>query len=402
MTPSKYRPPDLINKTVVLGVKIDDIPMEAAVNKAASFLRAEKQHAIFTPNPEICLKAFQDEKFLHILNHASLNLPDGFGLKFGAKILGEKLENRVPGVDFCEKFLKKINEMAGAKIFILRRSDSLAAEADIKSLFAKNFPRITLGAGEWPARVGTNEEGIIRQINSFNPQILFVLLGAPEQEIWIDKFLTAMPSVKIAIGCGGAFDFLAGKMKRAPQSLRSLGLEWLYRLYLEPTRLKRIKNATAGFLLACHIWQKRMQTTFRDNVCAIIKNNENQYLIAKSKVLENHWQFPQGGVRQGELKEAAILREIEEEMGIAPKNFTIIKQLPETHEYLWPTHARMLKGYKGQRQTIFLLQFSGAESDFKLEKSEEIEKIKWVDKEKILENLHPIRREIGRKVIKYL
>ena len=88
---------------------------------------------------------------------------------------------------------------------------------------------------------------LIRRINNAQPEILFVALGAPKQEIWIYENLKKMPSVKLAMGVGGSFDFISGRIKRAPLIFQRLGLEWLWRLILEPRRIKRIYNATAKF-----------------------------------------------------------------------------------------------------------------------------------------------------------
>ena len=84
-------------------------------------------------------------------------------------------------------------------------------------------------------------------INKSHPELLFVAFGAPKQEFWLRRNLPHLPSVKVAIGIGGAFDFIAGKRKRAPRTMQKLGLEWLYRLIQQPSRIIRIYNATIKF-----------------------------------------------------------------------------------------------------------------------------------------------------------
>ena len=91
------------------------------------------------------------------------------------------------------------------------------------------------------------DENLLKKINEKNPDIIFVALGGLKQEKWIDVNLKNLPSVKLAMGIGGAFDFISGKIKRAPLVMRKLGLEWLFRLFLEPRRIKRIFNATVRF-----------------------------------------------------------------------------------------------------------------------------------------------------------
>ena len=88
---------------------------------------------------------------------------------------------------------------------------------------------------------------IFDQINQSGAQVLFVAFGMGKQEKWIHENLSKMPGVKIAMGVGGSFDFISGKIKRAPLFMRQLGLEWLYRLIQQPSRIKRIFNATIKF-----------------------------------------------------------------------------------------------------------------------------------------------------------
>ena len=85
------------------------------------------------------------------------------------------------------------------------------------------------------------------EINQNNSKILFVALGMPKQEKWIHQNLKSMPSVKLAMGVGGSFDFISGRIRRAPRLIRSLGLEWAYRLFYQPWRIKRIFKAVIVF-----------------------------------------------------------------------------------------------------------------------------------------------------------
>jgi len=88
---------------------------------------------------------------------------------------------------------------------------------------------------------------IIQAVNTSGAKLLLVAYGAPKQDLWIAKHLSKMPTVRVAIGVGGTFDFLSGTIKRAPRWLRSLGLEWLWRLILQPWRIKRIWTAVVIF-----------------------------------------------------------------------------------------------------------------------------------------------------------
>jgi N-acetylglucosaminyldiphosphoundecaprenol N-acetyl-beta-D-mannosaminyltransferase len=396
------RPPEFKNKVIILGVIIDDQPFDFFAKKFEDYLLFEVQHKIFTPNPEICLRAFENEEFRHILNEADLNLPDGFGLKLGAMILGETLENRVCGSDFTPKILERLNLREGIKVYIVLREDSLSIESDLKTLFKNNYPNIKLKAGSMSVNNLNACDDILNEINTFEPQILFVALGSPHQEIWINKFLKLVPGVKVAMTVGGSFDFLTKKIKRAPKFMRELGIEWFYRLYQEPQRLSRIKNATAKFLLTCHQWKKRIDSEYRKNVLCVIKNRSGQLLLGKSRRFNDHWHFPQGGVEKNEEMETAAIREAGEELGAPEKLFRVLKQLSSRNRYDSPPYAKLLKGYKGQEQTAFLIEYLGEDNDFQIKQSHEFEKIIWVDEKEMLEKIHPIRREFAERILNEL
>jgi len=388
-------PSDLQNKAIILGVKIDDQPLDYFLRRTQEFMASSTPHKVFTPNPEICLKATKSEGYKNTLNSADLNLPDGFGLKLGAKVLGFELKNRVTGADFTKKLLDEYNS---ANLFVLLLDYSLTEPADLKKYFAIHYPNINL-AVRTVKKASHAEPDLIEQINQHKTQILFICLGAPEQELWIDKNLHELSTTKIAFAVGGSFDFLTGKIKRAPKWFRNLGMEWLYRLYREPKRLIRIKHATADFLIECHKWAKRIENKFRTNVVGVIKNNKDQILIQKNIHLGDHWQFPQGGVDENEDPQTAVLREIEEELNICKSEMKIIKQFNAEHSYISPKHYQLLHGYKGQKQTAYLIKYSGSIESQKFAPTREVAAIEWIAKEKLLEKLHPVRREFVKKFI---
>ena len=390
--------PEFKNKAIILGVKIDDISIDHALNRVDQYLGSFEKHKIYTPNPEICLKAESDSEYRHVLNSADLNLPDGFGLKLGAKILNVKLENRVAGSDFTRELLNKYDKES-KKVFIVLRDDSLTTEDDLKKLFADKYSNLKYNIGIVKKNDPFNCDEVLNDINEFEPELLFVCLGAPNQEIWINKFQKLL-TAKVFLGVGGSFDFLTGRIKRAPKVMRDLGVEWLYRLYQEPKRLARIKNATADFLLTCHKWKKRIATEYRKNVLGVV-TKDNKYLVQKNPRF-NHWQFPQGGIDQDESPEDAVIREVSEEVGCQQNKLSIIKKIPETHTYDAPPHAQLLQGNKGQAQTAFLLEFKGVDSDFKFGESHEVEEIKWVAKGELLDVIHHHRHEFVRKILKHL
>lgn len=228
------------NKTAILGVGIDNLILSEALGKAERFLNSGKINFIATPNPEIILKAGKDEEFRKILNSADLALADGVGLIFASRFLKTPLKERISGVDFMLA-LCGLAEKKGKTVFLLGGGEGVAEKTAEK--LKKLFPRL---------KISGTASGI--KADNFPPHniradILFAAFGAPKQEKWIFANSVALESsgVKIALGIGGAFDIVSGRLSRAPLLLRKIGLEWLWRLFLEPRRVKRIFNAVLIF-----------------------------------------------------------------------------------------------------------------------------------------------------------
>lgn len=213
----------------ILGVKIDNIDMDEVLKKAEIFLKDGRQHYIVTPNPEMIVLAQKDKEFKEILNRADLSLPDGMGVVWASRPFGEQLKNRVTGSDLMGEILKLQN----VKIFLLGGKNGAARKISEKFSNVVGFTE------------NINES--IGLINELQPNILFVAFGASKQEKWIHYNMAKIPSIKVAVGVGGAFDFISGKIRRAPKFLRNIGLEWLWRLVLQPWRAKRIYNAVIKF-----------------------------------------------------------------------------------------------------------------------------------------------------------
>lgn len=235
----------------ILGVKISNITKDEARQEVSSFLKSDKQYMVFTPNPEMLVKAKTDNYFLKVLNSGDLNLPDGRGLQL---VSGNKIKV-IPGADFMVDICGLAQENNAGVFLLGSGSDDVVGGAKQKliSLFP-NLKIVGLDKGETIGEnpdntiLCLNNESLIEKINFAKPEILFVAFGMGKQEKWIYENLSKLPSVKIAMGVGGTFDFLSGKIARAPKVFRGLWLEWLWRLFKEPKRLGRIYNATIKFL----------------------------------------------------------------------------------------------------------------------------------------------------------
>ena len=226
-----------------LGIKVDEISKEQALQKAAEFLNSSGQYKVFTPNPEMVVKAQKDEYFKQVLNSGDLNLCDGMGLQIFTKI------KRVPGVDFMLEICKLTAEQEKS-IYLLGSGSGEVVKKTAENLQMR-FPNLKIvGYDKGPAISENIQYPIsnIQSINNSGAEVLFVAFGMGKQEKWIYENLSKMPRVKIAMGVGGSFDFISGKIKRAPLFLRQLGLEWMYRLIQQPRRIGRILTATLRFI----------------------------------------------------------------------------------------------------------------------------------------------------------
>lgn len=200
-------------KKYVLGIKIDDVDMDEALNIVHKWLQKRGKHYIVTPNPEFIMTSQKDLEFKKILNAADLSIPDGAGLKLSGKV-----KNTIPGVDLMEKLVEKSIDWA-VTIGFLGGQEGVAEKT--AECLQKKYPGV--------------------KIDFTSPDLLFVAFGHPKQEKWIYQNLPKL-NVKVAMGVGGAFDYLSGRVPRAPIGLRNLGLEWLFRLIIQPWRVKRQLN----------------------------------------------------------------------------------------------------------------------------------------------------------------
>jgi len=229
----------------LLGVFIDPVTRTEAIERIRGFLMEERQRHVMTPNNEMLVETVRNKPFRELLNKADLNIPDSVGLLWMARLTRQKLPERVTGVDTVTALCRTLTE--DTPIFLLGAQEGMA-EAAAQSLMNEN-PHLKVAG----CFAGTPREEdaptILNMIRAAAPHLLLVAYGAPMQDLWIARHLNELTSVRVAIGIGGTFDFLAGKCKRAPAWMRGIGLEWLWRLIREPTRIGRIWRAVVVFPL---------------------------------------------------------------------------------------------------------------------------------------------------------
>lgn len=232
-----------MNKVDILGVKILNTTLEEIKKVLIEDLALGNQVKIFTPNTEIVMQADRSIKLKGEVNKGTYVIPDGIGLLHGARLRGIEIRERVTGYDTSMELLK-IADANRYGLYLLGGKDGVARAA--ASNVSRAYPGVRIAGfhhgyfkGAHTGDFGTDDEiRVIEEIKVSGADILFVGFGFPKQEIWINSHMDEL-GTKVAIGNGGVIDILAGKSKRAPDIFIKLGLEWLYRLISDPSRIKR-------------------------------------------------------------------------------------------------------------------------------------------------------------------
>jgi N-acetylglucosaminyldiphosphoundecaprenol N-acetyl-beta-D-mannosaminyltransferase len=220
----------------ILGVRVDNVTCEEALVRMEEFITDGRPHHVATVNPEFIAAAQKDSDFAQILNRADLNLPDGQGLLWAARILGTPLKQRVTGVDTVLK-LADLSAQQGYRLYLLGAAEGVAAAA--ADQLQVRFPGLQIAGAQAGSPLPEEDRRLVDDIRRTNAQILFVAYGAPRQEKWIARNLAHL-GAPVAMGVGGAFDFISGEAKRAPHWAQRMGLEWLHRLVRQPWRWRRM------------------------------------------------------------------------------------------------------------------------------------------------------------------
>lgn len=234
----------MLHKTMqILGITISTLSRNDLLLTIKTHLTSQHNITpvfITTINPEIIMHAQHDTSFAHILNTSSIQTADGIGVIWAARYLhGIHLE-RITGIDLMIDIAQHAAQ-ASQSIFLLGAQEGIAEKAAYS--LQQQIPRLHMietYAGNPLCDFNKLPQAVQEKIK--RAHIIFVAYGAPHQEQWIYRNLPHLSTCKIAIGVGGAFNFIAGKIKRAPLWLQKLGLEWLYRLYQEPWRIQRMSK----------------------------------------------------------------------------------------------------------------------------------------------------------------
>jgi len=236
----------------ILSVGFDNVTMDEAVDIAVSYIIRGERCRIVTPNAEIAYQAERDKELQDIINASQLVLPDGVGVIKASRILGTPLKEKVAGIDFADQLCKRLAQ-TGHSLFLYGAKPGIAQAAGAK--LKEKYPGLVV-AGTFDGYAP--EEEAIKAVNLSCADALFVCLGSPKQEHFMENNRSVLTPVLMA-GLGGSLDVFAGAARRAPDLFIRLGLEWFYRLIKQPGRIGRVSRLPF-YLLDAAIRKKRGKT----------------------------------------------------------------------------------------------------------------------------------------------
>jgi N-acetylglucosaminyldiphosphoundecaprenol N-acetyl-beta-D-mannosaminyltransferase len=226
----------ILHHVWIMGTKVHDVTYDEALQAIRHFVLAGGPHQVITTNPEFVMEARNDLDFASTINDAALVIPDGIGLVWASRFLGFPIRQQVTGTDLVYK-LMALAAAEGWRVFLLGAAEGVAHRA-ATMLEAMN-PGLQIAGTYSGFPYPRHDEATISIINEAGHiDILLVAYGAPAQDKWIARNQSRL-EIPVAIGVGGVFDFISGRVKRAPAWMRRFGLEWLFRLINQPWRWRR-------------------------------------------------------------------------------------------------------------------------------------------------------------------
>ena len=219
----------------VLGVRVDCVTMGQALDRCAQFFDTAGHHQVVTLNPEFVMLAQQDTPFRGLVREASLVVPDGSGIVWALRRQGSADVERVTGIDMMLQLCAQAARRQVA-VFLLGAAPGVAVQA--AAVLQQQYPGLVIAGTAVGAPDAEQAPALCAQIRDSGAELLFVAFGCPAQDFWIQEY-QQKTGARLAIGVGGSFDYISGKVARAPRWLQQMNLEWFYRLLRQPWRWRR-------------------------------------------------------------------------------------------------------------------------------------------------------------------
>jgi len=222
----------------ILGVRVHRVGMDDALERIEGLIRRAEPSLVITADANAVLIALEDAEFHALMETAALVTPDGFGLLWAGRRLGQPFPERVSGVDLVER-LTRLSHAKGYRLYLLGAAPGVAERA-AQNLLAR-YPNAQIVGVQHGYFTPADEPAIVAQVAAAQPDVLLVGMGMPRQEKWAWQHRQQL-GVPVMIGVGGSFDVYGGVVKRAPKWLQRVGGEWLWRLIQDPRKIKKVRN----------------------------------------------------------------------------------------------------------------------------------------------------------------
>lgn len=223
-------------KETILGVQVNTENYDELIPKVFRNIEDKKKSLVVAINPEKLMKAKEDPGLKALLNRAEFQIPDGIGVIIASKLKKGSISSRITGIDMMDRIVREAAR-TGRTVFLYGAKPGVADKA--AQQLKQTYPNLIVAGTQDGYESDTSK--VLETINKAKPDILFVAMGSPKQEQWIEQHRDNLYPT-LYQGVGGSFDVLAGNVKRAPAAFQRMGAEWLYRLLKEPSRLKRQMN----------------------------------------------------------------------------------------------------------------------------------------------------------------
>ncbi len=217
----------------MMGCQIDNLSMEETLHTIEKFIQSGQPHQHVVVNVDKLVKASRDVELRRIINACPLINVDGMPVVWASRLLGKPLKERVAGVDLFESLMKRSAEK-GWRVYLLGAREEVVS--GVKQVYMRKYPGLTVAGyrnGYWKPE---EEAEVVEQIKAAQADLLFVAISSPMKEHFLGRYQAEL-KIPFAMGVGGTFDVVVGKVKRAPVWMQDAGLEWFYRFLQEPRRM---------------------------------------------------------------------------------------------------------------------------------------------------------------------
>ncbi len=241
----------------VLGCPVDALGLQATVDRCLELIQhADRPARQVSVNAAKLVESEKDERLRRFIHDSDIVSADGQSVVWASRLLGQRLPERVPGIDLMHELLAAAADR-GLSVYLLGAREEVLHRA--LSRIRDSYPELRV-AGARDGYFEPEEEGeIANQIRQAGPDLLFVAMSSPLKERWLDRNLERT-GVRFAMGVGGAIDVVAGERARAPRWMQRMGLEWAFRLAQEPRRMLSryaVGNAKFAWLLVRELLGRR-------------------------------------------------------------------------------------------------------------------------------------------------